>query len=256
MVPNLPADALIVADCGFVGYEFWSELRAGGRHFVIRVGGNVRLLKKLGVVRETNGIVYLWPDKTAKRRRPPLVLRLIVVHDGRQTWYLATSVLSTRRLSDKEVAQIYRYRWRIELYFRHFKQTYGRAKLRSRKADHTACEAHWSLLGLWAMLLHTQIEQQRAHGKTGHVSVADVLRAFGQAIDEQRCRPHAGESLATQLRVATVDPYRRRDKRSRAHPRKKYEPPTKPPRLQTATNSQRQLAQEVMEMENEKRLTA
>jgi hypothetical protein len=112
MIPHLPADALIVADCGFVGYDFWSELLASGRQFVIRVGGNVRLLKNLGVVREANSTVYLWFDKAAKRKQPPLVLRLVVVHDGRQPWYLVTSVASTR-LSDKQVAQIYKLCWRI-----------------------------------------------------------------------------------------------------------------------------------------------
>jgi hypothetical protein len=245
MIPDLPAEALIVADCGFVGYDFWSELLASGRAFVIRVGGNVRLLKELGVVRESNGIVYLWPDKAAKRKKPPLALRLVVVHDGRQPWYLVTSVLNTKRLSDQQVTQIYRLRWRIELFFRHFKQTYGREKLRSHKAEHTECEAQWSLLGLWAMLLHTQIQQKREGGKAGHVSVARVLRAFRQAIDEQRCRPEAGESLADQLLAAMVDPYKRRDKTSRAHPRKKYEPPTKPPRIHKATRSRRQLAKQV-----------
>jgi hypothetical protein len=246
MIPGLPVDALIVADCGFVGYDFWSELLASGRHFVIRVGGNVRLLRKLGVVREVNGIVYLWPDAAAKRKKPPLVLRLVTVHDGRQPWYLVTSVRNTTRLSDKQVARIYKLRWRIELFFRHFKQTYGRAKLRSHKAEHAACEAQWSLLGLWAMLLHTQIQQKREHGKVRQVSVARVLHAFGQAIDEQRCRAEAGESLDEQLLAALVDPYKRRDKTSRAHPRKKYEPPTKPPRIANATRAQRQLAKQVV----------
>jgi hypothetical protein len=255
MIPALPADALLVADCGFVGYDFWSELLASGRQFVIRVGGNVRLLKKLGFVREANDTVYLWPDKAAKRKQPPLMLRLLVVHDGRQPWYLVTSVRDRQRLSDKQVSQIYKFRWRIELFFRHFKQTYRREKLRSHKAEHTACEAQWSLLGLWAMLLHTQIQQKR-HGQAGQVSVATVLRAFGRAIDEQRCRPEPGESLTDMLLIALVDPYRRHDKTSRAHPRKKYEPPTKPPRLYSATRSQRQLVKQVMAHDANKGLTA
>lgn len=252
MVPGLPADALVVADCGFVGYDFWSELLDSGRQFVIRVGGNVRLLRNLGVVRESNGIVYLWPDKAAKRKQAPLVLRLVVVHDGKRPWYLVTSVLSERRLSDKKVAQIYCLRWRVEVFFRHFKQTYGREKLRSHKAAHSECEAQWSLLGLWAMLLHTKIEQKREGIQAGQVSVAKVLRAFGQVIDEQRCHPEEGESLRNRLLEALVDPYKRQDKRSRAHPRKKYEPPTKPPRITKATKAQRLLAKELMKAASEK----
>src|ERR1700683_2562715 len=238
MIPSLPPDALIVADCGFYGYDFWSELIDSGRQFVIRVGGNVRLLRKLGVVRESNGVVYFWPASAAEKKRPPLVLRLVVVHDGRQSWHLVTSVRDPKRLSDNQVAQIYRMRWRIELFFRHFKQTYRREKLRSYNAEHAECEAHWSLVGLWTMLLHTQIEQKRQTGEVKQVSVAKVCRAFGQAIDEHRCAVAKGESLAARLQIALTDNYRRADRRSRAYPRKKYEPPTKPPRITTATRSQ------------------
>lgn len=256
MIPHLPPDTLVTADCGFFGYDFWSELLASGRHFVIRVGGNVRLLKNLGVVRASHGTIYLWPDKVAKRSQPPLVLRLLQVHDGRQPWYLVTSVCNPKRLSDRQMADIYRRRWRIELFFRHFKQTFGRAKLRSHKAEHTECEAQWSLLGLWAMLLHAQIEHQRENGAAGHISVARVLKAFRNAIDEPACRPEKGKSLTDQILAAVVDSYIRRNKTSRNYPRKKYEPPTKPPQISEATRLQRKLAQELTSRTIKKGLTA
>jgi hypothetical protein len=244
MIPHLPPDALVAADCGFYGYEFWSALLASKRQFVIRVGGNVRLLKKLGIARETNGTIYLWPDKVAKRKQPPLVLRLVEVHDGRQSWYLVTSVLNPKRLSDQQVAQIYGYRWRVELFFRHFKQTYGRAKLRSHKGEHAECEAEWSLLGLWTMLLHAQL--QLPDKDQERLSVARVLRAFAQALDHYKWRPEPGESLPELLSQAVIDPYRRRDKTSRDYPRKKYERPAGAPRIQKATATQCQTAQKLM----------
>lgn len=243
MIPFLPADALLAADCGFVGYEFWSALLASKRQFVIRVGGNVRLLKKLGRVRESNGTVYVWPDKVAKRKQPPLVLRLVEVHDGRRSWYLVTSVLDPKRLSDQQVAQIYGYRWRIELFFRHFKQTFGRAKLRSHKGEHAECEAEWSLLGLWAMLLHARL--QLPEEDQGRLSVARVLRAFALVLDHFKWRPESGESLAELLSQAVVDSYRRRDKTSRDYPRKKYEQAAGAPRILQATHAQRQRAQQL-----------
>jgi hypothetical protein len=244
MIPHLPPDALVTADCGFYGYEFWSALLASKRQFVIRVGGNVRLLKKLGVARESNGTVYVWPDKVAKRKQPPLVLRLVEVHDGRQSWYLVTSVLDPDRLSDQQVAQIYGYRWRIELFFRHFKQTYGRAKLRSHKGEHAECEAEWSLLGLWTMLLHARL--QLPDQDQGRLSVARVLRAFAQTLDHSKWRPEPGESLSELLSQALIDPYRRRDKTSRDYPRKKYERPAGAPIILKATVSQRQTAEKLM----------
>ena len=125
MLGDLPAHALVVADAGFVGYEYWKAILDGGRHFVIRVGGNVKLLKRLGVARESEQTVYLWPDKNAKKNDPPLVLRLIVVHDGKQAWYLVTSVLAKSALSDRQIAQVYSARWGIELFYRNLKQTFG-----------------------------------------------------------------------------------------------------------------------------------
>jgi len=61
-------------------------------HLLLRVGANVRLLKRLGYARENDGTVYLWPDKAAKRQQLPLVLRLVVSHNGRHPVYLLTSV--------------------------------------------------------------------------------------------------------------------------------------------------------------------
>lgn len=65
MLGELPPSSLLVADAGFYGYELWTELLAAGHHLLIRVGSNVRLLKKLGYVKEKNGIVYFWPDYAA-----------------------------------------------------------------------------------------------------------------------------------------------------------------------------------------------
>jgi hypothetical protein len=253
MIPALPSDALITADCGFVGYEFWRELLESGRHFVIRVGGNMRLLKQLGIVRESAGTIYLWPNKAAKRGQPPLVLRLVVVQGGRHPWYLVTSVRNPRRLRDRQVAEIYRRRWGIELFFRHFKQTFHRSKLRSHKAEHAECEIQWSLLGLWTMLLSAQKHQSRSSDLVARLSVARVLRAFRRAITRAY---EARGSLAASLAAATSDTYARRDKRSRGYPRKKYEPPTKPPQITNATRRQRKLAQQPATKTTAKGLTA
>lgn len=58
MFESLPATALVVADAGFVGHGYWKAIVDSGRHFLIRVGTNLRLLKRLGCARETNQIVY------------------------------------------------------------------------------------------------------------------------------------------------------------------------------------------------------
>ncbi len=84
-----------------------SAIVDSGRDLVIRVGSNVRLLKKLGSVRERAGTVYLWPDAVARRNLPPVVLRLVVAHDGRHPVYLVTSILDPRELTDEQILELY-----------------------------------------------------------------------------------------------------------------------------------------------------
>jgi hypothetical protein len=180
----------------------------------------------------------------ARKREPPLVLRLVVLQGGRHPWYLLTSLRDPKRLSDHQVAEIYRQRWGIELYYRHFKATFDRRKLRSHKAEHAECEAHWSMLGLWSMLLHAQVCLRRWIPPE-RISVAQVLRAYRLPMREFKSRPDPGESLWDLLRAARIDSYQRRDKSSRAYPRKKYEKPPGAPQLHDATLAQRTLAKQV-----------
>lgn len=256
MVKSLPERALLTADAGFVGYEFWKEVLDSGRQFLIRVGANVRLLKGLGYAREKTGLVYLWPDDVAAKRQPPLVLRLISVHNGKHPVYLVTSVLDERRLSDGQAVEIYRRRWGIEIFFRHLKQTFERRKLRSKAADNAQVEADWSLLGLWTMALHAEWKLAQAKVPVERISFAAVLRAYRTAMREYKSRPDAGEDLSSLLRRALKDEYVRTSKASRDYPRKKdYGPPPGPPEIVQATQAQRRLAREV-KREQELRLTA
>lgn len=140
MIPELPENALVAADAGFVGYEYGRALLDCGRHLLLRVGSSVRLLRKLGWTKESESTVYIWPQY-AQPGEPPLVLRLVVGHNGQHPIYLVTSILSSRRLTDRQVLDLYQRRWGIELFFRHLKQTYQRRKLRSESA---ANASNWS----------------------------------------------------------------------------------------------------------------
>ena len=245
MIPSLPEGALITADAGFAGYETWKEILDSGRHLLIRVGANVRLLKGLGYARRQGDLVYLWPNDQARRRNKPLTLRLVVAHGGRHPVYLVTSVLDERTLSDRQVVEIYARRWGIELFYRHFKQTFERHKLRSHTAEHAELEAIWSLLGLWAMALHAQVELAYDHIPSDRVSVAGILRAYRKSLREYKSDPDPGESLQELLGAATVDDYRRKEKSSRDYPRKKHEPAIGAPKIRQATPTEIQLAHEI-----------
>jgi hypothetical protein len=255
MIAALPAGALVTADAGFAGYESWKALWDSGRHLLIRVGANVRLLKGLGYVREKDGLVSLWPDREAARRQPPLVLRLVVARGGRHPVYLVTSVLDEAALSDKEIVAIYTLRWGIELFDRHFKQTFERRKLRSHRADHAEWEATWSLLGLGAMGLHAQVELAARDVPARRISVAKVLRASRKAMREDKSHPDPGESLRVLLSRAVIDPYQRANKASRDYPRKKQARAIGAPEIRQATEEQIEIARQIKDG-YELRLTA
>jgi hypothetical protein len=245
MLASLPPGSLITADAGFVGYDLWNRILASGHHLLVRVGGNVKLLRKLGYAEENEGVVYLWPDRAAKKLQPPLVLRLSVASGKRHPIYLVTSILETGRLSEKQMAEVYRHRWGIEVFYRHCKQTFERRKLRSRNPDNAMVELQWSLAGVWAMGLHSHCRLVRRGVPPEKISFAGVLRAYRRCLREYKNPPDPGERLEEMLDRAIIDSYARKNKTSRDYPRKKEEQAAGPPLILQATRTQVRLAKEV-----------
>ena len=255
MLPALPEGALVAADAGFVGYDYAKAVIDSHRQLLLRVGANVRLLRKLGCVRESAGIVYLWPDQQAKKDRLPLVLRLVVVHNGKHPVYLVTSVLSKSRLSDRQVIELYGRRWGIEVFYRHLKQTFGRRKLRSTSAENARVEIEWSLTGLWAMALYTLVKTGKLGIPPQRLSIAQMLRAFRRILRDYRHPRERQQHLCDLLHKAVIDPYTRKNKTSRAYPRKKQEKPPGAPSITNATKQQIQHAKQLAAI-HKKGLTA
>jgi hypothetical protein len=241
MMGTLPAGALLLADAGFTGYELLTELIAGGRSFVIRAGAHVPLLTKLGfAVKEHDGIVYLWPR--AKRHREPLILRLVVVDDGRRGVYLLTNVMEETRLSDRQVAQMYRLRWGIEVFYRSLKQTLEKRKMLSASPNHAAVELDWAIAGLWMLGLLTTERLGGRHVSPTGWSVAASLRVVRRVMSGRGSRADARDLRA--LSRATKDRYRRRgSKTARDWPAKKKQQPPGPPVIRVANSRERRRAQ-------------
>ena len=246
MLTKMPEKSLVTADAGFIGYEFWKMILNAGHHFVIRVGANVRLIRQLGYARQHEYTVYLWPDQAAKKKQPPLVLRLIVIHDGKHPVYLVTD-LSKSQLSDRQAATIYRARWGIEVFFRTFKQTFGCRKLRSRSAANAKLELDWCLLGLWCMCLLGQRELEENGAYPTRLSAAATIKAFQTTLRDYRVRPESREeSLWAKLRLALLDDYQRKgSKTSRNYPRKKQRQRVGAPKINRASNQQTIAAKEL-----------
>lgn len=244
---NFPENTLFCGDAGFVGYDFWNAIRKAEHHFVIRVGANVRLLTDLGYVRERDGIVCVWPDAAARRRQPPLVLRLIQIQNERGTMSLVTSVLSERKLSNAKVAQLYSMRWGIELQFRSLKQTFGRGQLHSRTAECSYVEMDWSLVGLWVIQLFAVKEQIKVDRPPDNSSVALSLTIIQETMDLCNDEALNGRVLSQQLSEAVHDDYvRNSSKTARYQPNKKDKPSATQPIILKATTKQKQAIRQLI----------
>jgi len=235
MAKNLPDDALLVADAGFIGYEFWKSWIGKNVKFLIRVGGNVRLLTELGYAKECKGTVYLWPDYIASRSLPPLKLRLIEVTNGGKTIWLVTNT-KTCELSESQACGIYRRRWGIEVFFRTFKQTFDKRKLKCTGSVNVALELEWSLIGLWAMCLYGKEEIGRSC-EISRLSPAKAIRPFAKTCREYRSDPKdASSCLKNLLADSLTDDYvRRGEKTNREYPRKSKRSPTGEHQVKKAT---------------------
>jgi hypothetical protein len=237
----LPAGALLLMDAGFTGYDFLTRLLAAGHPVLVRAGANLTLLEKLGWAVETRGdLVSLWPALAQRKDGEPLVLRRILVVDGRnRRMCLLTSVLDPAALSVAEAVQLYRLRWGIEVLYRGLKQTLGRRKMLSDAPENAQVELDWTVAGYWMLCL--LLWEQR--GAREHVTrgVADALRLVRNAMagrGDKRGR------FATGWRRLTVDRYPRRGpKAARDWPHKKNEPPCGIPEMRMATASEVRRAQ-------------
>ncbi len=246
MAQDLPDNALVTLDAGFVGYDFWRGLDEANVSFVARIGGNVKLLKNLGYVRQHRDLVCVWPDQAQRKRQPPLVLRLESFCGGKEEVYLVTNVLDSNRLSRRQLIEVYAARWGVEVYYRDLKQTFARAKLRSKSADNAQLELDWSILGLWAMALYTAARQAVDGIAPERRSVADMLHAFRLPMEQHRCVAEEREDLFSLLANAVKDQYERHSsKASRGHPRKKKKHAISKPVILAATKQQQSIAQQL-----------
>ena len=243
LLPVLPEGALVVADAGFVGYQLLRDIVAGGRNFLIRVGGNVTLLQGLGTAQVEDGQrVYLWPQQARRKKTPPLVLRLMVLWRHGKPIYLVTN-LSEEAMSERQAAVLYEMRWGVEVFYRSLKQTLGRRKMLSEAPVQGRLELEWTLVGLQVLGM-LSVEQILGRGKDPlSWSVAASLRMVRRTMQDRAPCRRGRAGLPRALGGAVKDAYRRRaSKAARDWPHKKNDPPAGPPIIRKATETEMKAA--------------
>lgn len=248
---KFPLNTLFCGDAGFVGYPLWAEILERGGQFLVRVGANVSLLaesadfKLLG-----NGRVLCWPKTRIKSNHPPLRLRLVKVRIGRLPVCLLTSVLEPKHLPTKQLLQLYKMRWGIEIEFRGLKQTLERANLRSRNDQRLLAELDWSIMAMAIAELFALKEQlaentppadrHRPPPDPVKRSLAQAIRALRQCLRNLHDVPEPGRDLQTLLAAAVTDSYHRKAaKRARYRPPNPDKKPLGEPKLRRLTPQER-----------------
>jgi len=244
MLHLLPAVALLVGDAGFVGYELLREILASGRSFLVRVGGNIQLLKELGWVKRYGpDTVFLWPPK--HRGQAPLILRLIELQRGDQKVYLLTN-LSAESLMDRQAGALYSMRWGVEVFYRSLKQTLEHRTMRSRAPAQAQAELAWSLVGLQLMGLMSVREMIARGVDPLGWSVAATRDLIRPALHGCGHHPLGAQGWKNRLAACLKDRYvRTNSKTSRDWPDRKHERPPGPPKIRVASEKELRRAQEL-----------
>jgi hypothetical protein len=250
---ELPKNTLFCGDAGFIGYPIWNAILSSGNDFLIRVGGNVKLLKQHADVKPLrDGIVLCWPQQRMTSGDPPLRLRLVSVQVGKTKMWMLTSVLDPKKLGKKQIVRFYKMRWGIEVEFRGLKQTLGNRKLRCRNSDRLLVELDWSIRSMAiAELLATREQIKATRRQTPKKpkdkydpkdrSLANTIRALRRSLKQLERKTEINEDLLKKLSQARVQRYNNKtNKRARYRPKNPHKKPLGEPEVRTLTSQERE----------------
>jgi hypothetical protein len=261
LIQRLPLGALAVLDAGFMGYEWGMAAQASGRHFLVRVGGNVKFwVDSLPSAEWREDQVWLWPDR--KRQGAPLVLRLIKIElpcrskRGKcQEMYLVTDVLESERLTREEAATFYRKRWPAnECTFRTWKKTLAAEKLASRTPIMAEPESEFSLCALMLLQVSICMARRKQQRDRRRISVARARRVWCQAL-RALAQGRQTNQFHAMLSECVGDNYRRRKPKVRCKwPARKEHSSIKTPLFRKLGKHLKDLG--LLRLEEQKRATA
>ena len=177
---TIEADRCYILDRGYISYGLWNAINAAGSSYVCRSSD-----RTLATVRHINQLTEADRDasvisdeivdlgwKAKHRTRPDHPVRLICVavkphesYRGRQGPHCDGVLrLVTNRLDlpAELIAEIYRLRWLIEMFFRTFKQMLGCKHLFSDKHNGVEIQAYCAMIVCMLILIYTGERPSRA----------------------------------------------------------------------------------------------
>lgn len=124
----IEAGARYVFDKGYYCFTFWANLAAAGCHFVTRLKSNtpVRITRTRRVPKAPSHIlkdeIGHLPQRLAASRRQPFAAPIRLVTVRISTGRVLTLVTNDLRSPASEIADLYKSRWEVELFFKWIKQ--------------------------------------------------------------------------------------------------------------------------------------
>ena len=165
---------LLLADRGYQDLHYWEQVQAAGGYFlmrakcdlnprIVRVCGSSRALRRRVEGRRLQDVLKQLPrrrlDLDVEWDRPRggrLRLRMVLVWTPREEFTILVTNVPRTVLTAKEVAQLYRLRWQIELVFKEWKSHANLHEFASAKPGLVA--------GLiWASLCAAALKRTLAH---------------------------------------------------------------------------------------------
>jgi len=147
--------SLFLIDLGYWCYETFDEIISGGHYFISRLKDNAvyRVVRKLG---PHDYIIRLGGSKKMKH-----LVRLVGVRYGKEWYWYVTNLIDTKKFSGRKIAQIYRYRWQIEIFFLELKEILKVRRLHSRTVNGLKLELYAALCVylLVKILMHQAAEK-------------------------------------------------------------------------------------------------
>ena len=164
----IEAGATYVFDLGYYDFGFWAGLDALGCRLVTRFKTNTPLNEPRDMPLPPGSTVLsdrigFLPARQAMNRRNPMqdgVREIVVKTETGETLRLLTNDLDA---SAQEIADLYKRRWRIELFFRLMKQTLRITKFVGRSENAVRIQIAVALIAFLLLRALQQISKD-AHG--------------------------------------------------------------------------------------------
>jgi hypothetical protein len=171
-------DATYVFDLGYYDYSWWAELDAAGCRIVTRFKSNTPLCHARNMpVGEGSGIlsdrIGFLPARQANSRKNPMQVAVREIVVMTETGKMLRILSNDLDAPAQEIAELYKLRWQIELFFRLLKQTLKINHFIGRSENAVRIQIAVALIAF--LLLH--ILQKMTEVKHGFLELVRLVRA-------------------------------------------------------------------------------